>query len=135
MCKSSSTDNAETINEINNSSGFHLLELHLPSVSFSIGFTIIVIGIIALMYYCCRRRRQNNHHQNSTIAPQFNPYLQPAIPLQDLWNQQSYIPFTPRPRINYYQEVHPRPAFVHNREQRNDDRIREVPNDADNIAQ
>ena len=95
MGNSSSSDNkAEDVGEINNSSGFHLLELHLPSVSFSFGITVIVILVLAAIYYCCR--------QQSKRKRQFQ-MMQMQYPLMHLPVQQQLQPmhFQMQPQLQY----------------------------------
>jgi hypothetical protein len=64
------TDSSTKIQE--NSSGFHLIELHMPSMGFSLG----LIGLLVLAYFALRWRRRYRKDRNRHRAP-----LPDAFPL------------------------------------------------------
>ena len=102
MCRSgASTENAKNIGEVNNSSGFHLLELHLPSAGYSIGLVVVIVGIAAMIYCCCRKRRQHsiNQFQPPSVGHTLNPFFLQMPQISPLWHQSPYPQALMPPRV------------------------------------
>ncbi len=78
---------AQNIGEIDNSSGFHLLEIHVPSMGIGIGsivLTVFLVAIVMIIMQKCHKCR--NWHSSTPQPPVPQPQslvLQPpALPLQ-----------------------------------------------------
>ena len=89
---------ANDVGEVNNSSGFHFLELHLPSVSFSVGLTILIVIIIFALMYCCKKQRRNKRHFLPTyqMHPMNQMHMPPQMAVQHLW-ETPYNPYIQPP--------------------------------------
>ena len=69
-------DNSK-VGEINNSSGFHILELHAPSIGTTLGSILIVVVIAVACCYCFQRTKKK-------IAKRLLPYVHNPLPTQQL---------------------------------------------------
>ena len=68
------SDRSERAGEINNSSGFHLLELHLGTLKGVLALFLFALALAAGIYWCRRvyRRRQTRAHRYGRQQP-WNP--------------------------------------------------------------
>lgn len=93
MGGNSSKENIKEATEVDNSSGFHVLELHFPSTGGGILFLLILLTLASLIFCCCyfSRRQRVPPYYNYPPANPFLPQLQyPTLPFQ----QTSFLPWT-----------------------------------------
>ena len=134
---------AEDIGEVSSSSGFHLFELHLPSVTFSLGMTIIIVAVVAVIFYCCWKKRGRSHRNRRDLEvaafhsiPQAYPAptgFQQHHPFSLMWDSPSPYSYgrISTNRMSLFPEVHRERQARRPRERGHpgeidDDRIEEV---------
>lgn len=82
---SSRNQEVKQATEVDNSSGFHVIELHFPSTGGGLLFLFLIVLVAALIFCCCYFSRNNARGVNPTyLYPPPNPYpfFQPP-PLQN----------------------------------------------------
>ncbi len=81
MCHSKTNVGGDHTLEADTSSGFHLIEIHLPTVGVASGFSAIVLLVgAAIIYWCCQCRKG----RRSTPAPAPPVVIMPPMPMTTL---------------------------------------------------
>lgn len=157
MCGSSNSkptnEENSNVGEVVNSGGFHLLELHIPSVGVSMVTMGLIIGVIILIICCCKKCKfwtSNRHQMPSHNQMSFNPMypiptpmaspMYPMFPIAtgDMLSIQHQIP--QQTRMRYIHDMPPpvpRPRYREERIQElnpEEDHIQEMPVPRDNNA-
>lgn len=112
MGSSSTKETIEQPNEVVESTGFHVIELHFPSTGPGILFIVLLVGLILLCACFCKKRcnsfsfshprRQPQQHQLPYQFP-MPPYPFPTIPAYPMWHQQPQLPAPPVTHALAYQ--------------------------------
>jgi flagellar biosynthesis component FlhA len=105
MCKSDKKiEVVEKSQEVEESTGFHFLEIHAPTagMSFFAFFTFAIIGTLLFLCYRRYRRRRHSQRQQQQQAANINDSFQLQQQQQQQlwnhipWNQAQPIIYTPR---------------------------------------